>query len=52
MSRAGYRTREEARRDITRYIEFWCNRKRLHSAIGYRPPQEAHAEHERLRLTA
>jgi transposase InsO family protein len=44
VSRMSYPTREEARRDITRYIEFWYNRKRLHSAVGYRPPIEIHAE--------
>lgn len=44
VSRVSYRTREETRRDITRYIEFWYNLKRLHSAVGYRPPREVHAE--------
>ena len=44
VHRTVYPTREHARRDITRYIEFWYNRKRLHSALGYRPPQEAHNE--------
>ncbi|WP_093852551.1 IS3 family transposase [Streptomyces pini] len=52
VSRVTYHTRAEARQDIIRYIEFWYNRKRLHSAIGYRPPREARAEHERLRLAA
>lgn len=52
VSRATYLTREAARQDITRYIEFWYNRKRLHSAIDYRPPQEAHAEHMQLRTAA
>ncbi|WP_406292038.1 IS3 family transposase [Embleya sp. NBC_00896] len=50
VSRVSYPTRESARRDITRYIEFWYNRKRLHSAVGYRPPREVHAEFEELRL--
>ncbi|MGK5501512.1 IS3 family transposase [Streptomyces sp. URMC 125] len=52
VSRVSYPTREAARRDITRYIEFWYNRKRLHSAVGYRPPREAHAEFEEMRLAA
>ncbi|MFE1986075.1 hypothetical protein [Streptomyces mirabilis] len=39
---------EVARQDITRYIEFWYNRKRLHSAVGYRPPREVHAEYAKL----
>ena len=46
VSRVTYPTREVARRDITRYIEFWYNRKRLHSALGYRTPNEIYAEHE------
>jgi putative transposase len=52
VSRVTYLTREAARQDITRYIEFWYNRKRLHSAVGYRPPREVHAEYERLRIAA
>ncbi|GAB3180931.1 IS3 family transposase [Streptomyces incanus] len=52
VSRVAYHTREEARRDITRHIEFWYNLKRLHSAVGYRPPREVHAEFEELRLAA
>ncbi len=52
VSRVTYLTREVARQDITRYIEFWYNRKRLHSAVGYRPPREVHAEYESLRIVA
>ncbi|WP_177244833.1 integrase core domain-containing protein, partial [Streptomyces sp. yr375] len=52
VSRVTYLTREAARQDITRYIEFWYNRKRLHSAVGYRPPYEVHAEYEKLRIAA
>jgi putative transposase len=52
VSRVTYLTREAARQDITRYIEFWYNQKRLHSAIGYRPPREVHAEHVKLRVAA
>ena len=52
VSRVTYLTREEARQDITRYIEFWYNHKRLHSAIGYRPPREVHAEFANMRAAA
>ena len=31
INRTVYPTREHARKDITRYIEFWYNTKRLHS---------------------
>ncbi|MEV2236451.1 IS3 family transposase [Streptomyces phaeochromogenes] len=48
VSRTTYLTREAARQDITRYIEFWYNRKRLHSAVGYRPPHEVHADYQKL----
>lgn len=41
VSRTVYPTRERARTDITRYIEFWYNTKRLHSSLGYITPQEA-----------
>ncbi|MFI6700035.1 IS3 family transposase [Streptomyces sp. NPDC050509] len=51
VSRVTYLTREAARQDITRYIEFWYSRKRLHSAVGYRP-REVHAEYEKLRIAA
>lgn len=40
MQRTKYKTREEARKSIFEYIEIFYNRKRLHSAIGYRPPVE------------
>ncbi|WP_437114255.1 IS3 family transposase [Streptomyces syringium] len=49
VSRVTYLTREAARRDITQYIEFWYNHKRLHSAADYRPPREVHAECQKLR---
>ena len=34
-------TRDEARRDLFGYIEGYCNRARIHSAIGYRTPEQA-----------
>ncbi len=43
--RTVYPTREMARKDIARYIEIRYNRKRLHSALGYRTPQEVHDEY-------
>nr|WP_123600245.1 IS3 family transposase [Micromonospora sp. Llam0] len=52
VSRVKYPTREAARRDVTAYIEFWYNRQRLHSAVGYRPPREVHAEFENLQIAA
>lgn len=33
-----YRTRDEARQDIVRYIESWYNSQRRHSALGYVSP--------------
>lgn len=31
----GCKTREEAKRDVFKYIEFYCNRQRMRSSIGY-----------------
>jgi transposase InsO family protein len=45
LSGTRYRTREEARSDIFRYIEIEYNRKRLHSTLGYRAPEEVEAEY-------
>jgi transposase InsO family protein len=44
-NRTQYPTREHARRDVARYIEFRYNRKRLHSGLGYRTPEEAYNEY-------
>jgi len=40
VHRTVYATREHARKDIARWIELRYNRTRLHSALGYRTPQE------------
>lgn len=44
VHRTQYPTREQARIDITRYIELRYNQIRLHSALGYRTPNEVEAE--------
>ena len=52
VDRTVYPTREKAMRDIARYIELRYNRKRLHSANGYRPPQEVRNEFLALQVAA
>jgi len=52
VNRTVYPTREHARKDVTRYIELRYNSKRLHSALGYRTPQEARADYENQRSAA
>ena len=44
---SNYRTREDARRDITDYIEMFYNSRRLHSYLGYLSPREF----EKMRTT-
>jgi putative transposase len=39
----GYTTREDAKRDVFEYIEVFYNRRRRHSALGYRSPAEHYA---------
>lgn len=41
VHRTVYPTRRHAMNDIARYIELRYNQKRLHSALGYRTPNEA-----------
>jgi putative transposase len=45
VHRTVYPTIRKAQEDIARYIELRYNRTRLHSALGYRTPQEVHDEY-------
>jgi putative transposase len=45
VHRTQYPTREHAYRDVVRYIEFWYNSRRRHSALQYRSPQQAYDEY-------
>lgn len=44
VNRTAYPTREQARLDITRYIELRYNQIRLHSGLGYKTPNEVEAD--------
>jgi transposase InsO family protein len=52
VHRTAYPTRKKAMQDIARYIELRYNRIRLHSALGYRTPQEVHNEYLNRQLAA
>jgi putative transposase len=52
VHRTAYPTRKKAKDDIARYIELRYNRVRLHSALGYRTPQEVHDEYLNRQLAA
>src|SRR5437588_1958478 len=45
VNRTVYPTREHARKDVARYIELRYNTQRLHSALDYRTPREAHTDY-------
>ncbi|MGI9005616.1 MAG: integrase core domain-containing protein [Streptosporangiaceae bacterium] len=45
VHRTVYPRIRKARENIARYIELRYNRTRLHSALGYRTPQEVHDEY-------
>lgn len=50
--RTVYPTRKRAMNDIARYIELFYNRRRLHTANGYRPPHEVRIEYLKLQEAA
>jgi transposase InsO family protein len=52
VSRTVYPTREHARADIARYIEFRYNTKRLHSGLAYKTPQEVYGEYQNRQSAA
>ena len=51
VHRTVYPTKRHAISDVTRYIEFRYNTRRIHSGLGYRTPQEVHDEYLNRQLT-
>lgn len=52
VHRTEYPTREHARRDVVRYIEFWYNVKRRHSGLQYKSPRQVHDEYLEQQVAA
>lgn len=52
VNRVEYRDLAEARRGIRHFLERTYNRKRLHSALGYRPPSEFDAIEQNRKVPA
>ena len=52
VHRTVYPTKRHAINDVTRYIELHYNRRRIHSGLGYRTPQEVHDEYLNLQQAA
>jgi transposase InsO family protein len=50
--RHSWPTRARARFAVAEYIEVFYNRRRLHSALGYRTPLEALTDHHRAATAA
>jgi putative transposase len=44
LNRTVYATRNQARREVVKYVEGFYNRKRLHSGLGYRTSLEVYSE--------
>ena len=51
LRRRTFATHEQARSSIFQYIEEFYNRRRLHSTLGYRSPDEVERDHQ-LELVA
>jgi putative transposase len=47
-----YPSRKTAKEDIARYIELFYNRRRIHSALGYRTPHEVRTAYLNSQLAA
>lgn len=52
VHRVTYLTKSHAKADIASYIELRYNHRRLHSGIGYKAPNEAHAEYHNRAIAA
>ncbi|GAA0948499.1 integrase core domain-containing protein [Nonomuraea longicatena] len=52
LNRYVFTSQAQAKRQGIHSIERFCNRRRLHSALDYRPPQEIHNEHDSSHVAA
>lgn len=50
--RTAFPSPKKARAAIAEYIEVFYNRRRLHSSLGYRTPDQAEVEHYTLKQAA
>ena len=52
VNRKIYHTRRKAIKEVTSWIELCYNQTRLHSAIGYRTPNEVHQDWGKTKTAA